>query len=35
MQNLAATLDPPIRAILVDLARNGDNDAFAELVRRH
>jgi RNA polymerase sigma-70 factor, ECF subfamily len=34
MQSLAATLDPP-DAILVDLARHGDNDAFAELVRRH
>lgn len=34
MQGLATTLDPP-DAILVDLARHGDENAFSELVRRH
>ena len=34
MQGLRATLDRPDR-VLVDLARRGDDDAFAELVRRH
>ena len=34
MQGLTATLDRPDR-MLVDLARNGDHDAFEELVRRH
>ncbi len=34
MQGLTATLDRPDR-VLVDLARRGDDDAFAELVRRH
>ena len=34
MQGLAATLDRSDR-VLVDLARNGDNDAFGELMRRH
>ena len=34
MQGLTATLDRPDR-VLVDLARRGDDEAFAELVRRH
>ena len=34
MQGLAATLDRPDR-LLVDMARNGDKDAFGELMRRH
>ena len=34
MQGLTAPLDRPDR-VLVDLARRGDDDAFAELVRRH
>ena len=34
MQGLTATLDRTDR-VLVDLARRGDDDAFAELVRRH
>ena len=34
MQGLTVPLDRPDR-VLVDLARRGDNDAFAELVRRH
>ena len=34
MQVLTRKLNPP-DPVLVDLARRGDNDAFAELVRRH
>ena len=34
MQGLTATLDRTDR-VLVDLARRGDDEAFAELVRRH
>ena len=34
MQGLTATLDRTDR-VLVDLARRGDDDAFAELARRH
>ena len=34
MQGLTAPLDRPDR-VLVDLARRGDDEAFAELVRRH
>jgi RNA polymerase sigma-70 factor (ECF subfamily) len=34
LQSLTVPLDQPDR-VLVDLARRGDNDAFAELVRRH